>query len=422
SRDDLDMSEADKKKVSRGVTLSAVKDALKTEIERLEGDIRKEKAGTYRQAAPEVQSNAGYTADRRWEHDILYANPSESELEKQLAQKKKEKERADAEYDALFPGTAGDFWEAVGYSGETAFLQPVLGAVEDALRYLSAVGAQMSTSQLKATMNIMEENDPNLKENAEYKEFKRTIERLSEDQLTTSLVGQWREASDQRYYATPQHKDTSDRIGGVMRMLPTIAANVAAPGSGIPFMSTSAAGAASREAFVETGDVSAALSYGTASGAAEGAIESMAGGIPGLNEGQLTKLVINNLSGTARGRRALSFLIDVTGEGGEEVVSGIVNPLLKRATYDPSAEFPTLDELGEQFTEGVIASAALQGAFSVGSKAVDIASNRTQKSNLERIDEIVFPNRKKASVQTAETVQTTTQPTPETPAAPSLAP
>ena len=77
-------------------------------------------------------------------------------------------------------------------------------------------------------------------------------------------------------------------IGGevahsIGNMIPTIAANVFAPGSGLPLMGIGAMGGATHEAMQDGANLENAITYGMASGAVEIATEKMFGGIPGLN-------------------------------------------------------------------------------------------------------------------------------------------
>lgn len=162
--------------------------------------------------------------------------------------------------------------------------------------------------------------------------------------------------------------DVAQGVGG---MLPSLAITWATAGAAAPValagqvgstaaFTLGAAGQSTSEAVKKTGDLSGKeWLYGTASGALEAGIEAATGGIGGTKAG---KVFGKQLGKTALGKAAISF----AGEGAEEVVSDIANPLLKRATgVDKTAEMPTLQELGRTFAVGG-ATGAVMGALNTG--------------------------------------------------------
>ena len=78
--------------------------------------------------------------------------------------------------------------------------------------------------------------------------------------------------------------EVSQGIGG---MLPSIAANVALPGSGMAVLGIQAGGQSAQEALNEGATLEQAVNYGVLSGGLEAATEAMFGGITGLGKGFL---------------------------------------------------------------------------------------------------------------------------------------
>lgn len=159
-------------------------------------------------------------------------------------------------------------------------------------------------------------------------------------------------------------------IGGevahsIGNMIPTIAANVFAPGSGLPLMGIGAMGGATHEAMQDGANLENAITYGMASGAVEIATEKMFGGIPGLNkEGFLGKGVekivdelIDKTLKSEVGKAIASKLINIFGEGVEEAVSEIAGEFLVDI-YTDAKKGQTLEERLKN-----VAPDALQAAF-----------------------------------------------------------
>ena len=125
---------------------------------------------------------------------------------------------------------------------------------------------------------------------------------------------------------------------------------------------TSAAGGGANEAYNEGATVGQSIAYGAASGVTEVLVESLAGGIPGLGEGKATQIV-SKLMNSPVG----SKLLDVAGEGGEEAITTIVAPHLKRAIYDKDAEAASVDEIVESAILGMLTAGILQGGVELPS-------------------------------------------------------
>ena len=135
-----------------------------------------------------------------------------------------------------------------------------------------------------------------------------------------------------------------------------------------------AAGGGANEAHSEGASAGQALAYGAASGATEVLIESIAGGIPGLGEGKLGQVVQKVTSNPV-----VNKALDILGEGGEEALSAIVSPFIKRALYDKDAELATVDEIAESAILGIVTSALLQGLELPGAVAKAAQSGKLNK-------------------------------------------
>lgn len=104
-----------------------------------------------------------------------------------------------------------------------------------------------------------------------------------------------------------------------------------------------------------------------------GAAEKIAGKLVGrFGENQAVKLM-TDLSKTAAGRIALSAI----GEGSEEVVEDILQPFLKRATFDPNARFDA-GEAGHDFLVGAILGGLGGVPEAVGSARAGTVQNQAE--------------------------------------------
>ena len=87
----------------------------------------------------------------------------------------------------------------------------------------------------------------------------------------------------------------------------------------------------------------------------ESLIERVSGGIPGLGKG-----VVDDVAAKVAAHPLVRQALDMAGEGGEEAVSAMLEPFLKRAIYDPSAENATAEEIGQAAVMGALASGVLK--------------------------------------------------------------
>lgn len=137
-----------------------------------------------------------------------------------------------------------------------------------------------------------------------------------------------------------------------------------------------ASGSSTRQALSEGAEIGDAIAYGQISGLMETAIESVAGGVPGMGRGKLGEAV-DAVMDLANRSGFLSAVIDLVGEGAEEAVSAFLQPYAQRMYYNPEAKNATLGELSEAFVSGVALSAIMQGA-AAGANALTSSGGTTQ--------------------------------------------
>lgn len=133
-----------------------------------------------------------------------------------------------------------------------------------------------------------------------------------------------------------------------VQMAGDVAASAVIPGAGLALMTARSAGSSAQQARQAGATYGQQLAYGLGSGALSLATEKISnvagpfkkafggGVLDNAISGALAKL--NN---SAAGRVALSMI----SEGGEEFIEDIFQPVLQRATYDPSARFDLRDAL-----------------------------------------------------------------------------
>ena len=155
-----------------------------------------------------------------------------------------------------------------------------------------------------------------------------------------------------------------------VQMAGDVAASAVIPGAGLALMSARSAGSCAQRARQAGATYGQQLAYGLGSGALSLATEKISnvaspfkkafggGVLDNAISGALSKL--NN---SAAGRMALSMI----SEGGEEFIEDIFQPVLQRATYDPSARF----DLSEALYDAAVGAA--MGGIGAG---VDVIRQR----------------------------------------------
>ncbi len=184
----------------------------------------------------------------------------------------------------------------------------------------------------------------------------------AEEQLTTSPFDEWNEELDAWYNPSGVMEFVGDVAGGVGQMLPSIAVSAipyVGPALSTGMFVTSAAGIGVSEAAKESGELGAKeWLYGAGSGAVEGAIEKLSGGIGGTKLGTVLGKQVAKSTG---GKLAATFV----GEGLEEVASDLIDPALRRVTgVDPDATVD-VSQLPNTFLVGGTAGALLGGGSRV---------------------------------------------------------
>lgn len=201
---------------------------------------------------------------------------------------------------------------------------------------------------------------------------------------------------DQKYSGlTENQKKWGNRIGSVGSVLPSALALLVPGGqaiaAGVTFGSTS--GDAIGNALLEGKTPREAQSYGYLEGLKEAAVEQAFGGVAGLSKkAGLSKglnALLDNKVGNKTARTLLSRTGAATGEGLEEVVSTLAEPLVRKAAFnDEELQNVSLDDLKESFLGGATAAAILgtgQDAMNAlrNRRAVNNISDKTSLSNEE---------------------------------------
>ena len=199
-------------------------------------------------------------------------------------------------------------------------------------------------------------------------------EDVAEHFLNTSPTQAWEESIERRYNPGQGARNVTGVGQTIMQMVPAIraasavstagnavnAAQAASRGANVgrAIMGVQAAGNAASEAAAEGADTNQALAYGLTSGLLETTIESIAGGIPGLGRGK-----IGEIAEAVKANPIVSRALDIAGEGGEEALSTVLSPYLKRAIYDPDAENATAEEIAQSAVLGAVAAGVLQAGL-----------------------------------------------------------
>lgn len=201
---------------------------------------------------------------------------------------------------------------------------------------------------------------------------------------------------EQKYSGlTENQKKWGNRIASIGSVLPSALA-YAVPGgqavsAGVTFGNIS--GDAIGNALLEGKTPREAQSYGYLEGLKEAAVEQAFGGVAGLSKKAglskgLNALLDNKVSNRAA-RTLLSRTGAATGEGLEEVVSTLAEPLVRKAAFnDEELQNVSLDDLKESFLGGATAAAILgTGQDTMNAlrnrRAVNNISDKTSLSNEE---------------------------------------
>lgn len=195
--------------------------------------------------------------------------------------------------------------------------------------------------------------------------------------LDNSVTRDWEESIEERYKPTEAERKVTGIGQSVAQMLPAIGvskvvgAAQAAPKAvsaakglltgeraGQALFGLQAAGNAASQAKQEGASLGQSVAYGAASGLTESLIERVSGGVPGLGKG-----VLDDVAARVASNPIVRNAVDILGEGGEEAVSAVLDPYLRRAMYDPDAKNATPQEIAEAAVTGAIAAGVLKGGI-----------------------------------------------------------
>lgn len=175
---------------------------------------------------------------------------------------------------------------------------------------------------------------------------------------------------------------------GVAGMLPTIASNIAVPGSSLYVLFTQAAGSATTDALQRGASGQQAVTYGVANGALEVLTEKMFDGVAGVfGKGaadDALQSLVRRVTQNEGAQNALLTIADSLGEGFEEFASEFGDKVLADLLLkDDDRNFrQVLSDAGESFLVGALTSAVMQAAGS-------ITKNTTPKQAAEKVNNIL---------------------------------
>lgn len=300
------------------------------------------------------------------------------------------------EANALSRMDAGKAWG----SGIAKAALSVTGAVENTGRYITSAGENALSGALKL---------------AGAQNAGKFWEDVAKDTVNNSFSDAAMQKMNDWAQPVGAAKKAQELAGSGARMLPGMALGAAtgtvskvsslldkAPlaNASLAAIFGDSAASGTREALQDGANLNQALAYGAGSGLTEVGTEKMFGGIPGLNEG-IAKL--------GSGNRVLDKAFDILGEGAEEATSTLVNPYLKRATYDRNAQNATAQELWDSAKGGMALAGIMQGANAVSER---LANRRY--GNAPANQTMTTPERANADMNAPQTVnQTVQQETPQ---------
>ena len=187
----------------------------------------------------------------------------------------------------------------------------------------------------------------------------------------------------------PTAQQTAGSVAeGVAGMLPTIASNIAVPGSSLYVLFTQAAGSATSDALQRGATGQQAVTYGVANGALEVLTEKMFDGVAGVfGKGaadDALQSLVRRVTQNEGVQNALLAVADSLGEGFEEFVSEFGDKVLADLLLkDDDRNFrQVLSDAGESFLVGALTSAVMQAAGS-------ITKNTTPKQAAEKVNDIL---------------------------------
>ena len=120
----------------------------------------------------------------------------------------------------------------------------------------------------------------------------------------------------------------------------------------LPVLGTRVFGQGASEARQEGADIGQQIAYGAISAGIEIATEKLVGGLPmaeklgmgGVADNTIKKLA-QGIASSPRLAKAFTYIANMAGEGAEEMIAEILSPVAKKMTYDPNADWATMEEV-----------------------------------------------------------------------------
>lgn len=336
-------------------------DELNNEIDRMQKqypylismDMKNRNAGEKLAAVPWLISHpklaaAGINGDDQYSK-MSTTNKKQADAMYQLYK------RLNDEADAISKQSAGKAWG----SGVANAALNAAGAVENGARYATSAAENALSGALKL---------------AGKQDAGQFWEDVAKNTVNTSFADSAMQKVNDWAQPVGSAKKAQELAGSGARMLPGMALGAATgtaskvssllnkaplPNASLAAIFGDSAASGAREALNDGANLNQALTYGAGSGLTEVGTEKMFGGIPGLNEG-VAKLGSKS--------RILNKAFDVLGEGVEEAASTLINPYLKRATYDKNAQNTTAQELWDSAKGGMTLAGIMQGANAVSER------------------------------------------------------
>lgn len=209
------------------------------------------------------------------------------------------------------------------------------------------------------------------------KDFQEQVKKNIAYDWTYNNIQQPLADATQKSYINDASQGVQNVIRGVPNALGQIAPALLTGPAALPTLMISSAGNGMEEAFADGADYYKGLLYGSVTGAVEGAIEKLSGGIAkGVFGKGLADNIFEKIAGNAYASKGVKYLLDAGGEALEEYVSTSINPYIKRMTYDPNAELSTQQERLESALIGGLASMGYRSTIGkVGEKKTDVLEN-----------------------------------------------
>ena len=209
------------------------------------------------------------------------------------------------------------------------------------------------------------------------------------------------------------HKKINDVFGAAGEMLPSLAAGAITrnPNVALGVSGASAYGGSSREALEQGAVLDTARDYGYGSAGLEIGTERLFAGMPFFGKGVVDDAVKSvlgrslspNLSqalqafSNSNAGKVVKRFLDAGGEASEEMISTVVQPFLRRATYDPDAANAEWNEIKDNGKTGFLLSLFLNAP------GIVVDAGRTNNAAEQSPSPRTIANRRNNQNPTADT-------------------